>query len=81
MAILTAKDVPVNEYGLIIADQPVLVGLGSSNPYGDVSCWEGDQVAVVVAESEAIAEEACALIEIEWRAAADHFGYVRSAQR
>jgi CO/xanthine dehydrogenase Mo-binding subunit len=66
VTILTAKDVPVNEYGLIIADQPVLVGLGSSKPNADVSCWEGDQVAVVVAESEAIAEEACSLIEIEW---------------
>jgi CO/xanthine dehydrogenase Mo-binding subunit len=66
VTILTAKDVPVNEYGLIIADQPVLVGLGSSMPHSDVSCWEGDQVAVVVAESEAIAEEACSLIEIEW---------------
>ncbi len=67
VAVLTAKDVPQNEYGLIMPDQPVLVGLGSSNPYADVSCWEGDQVAVVVAESEAVAEEACALIEIEWQ--------------
>ena len=53
--VLTAKDVPVNEYGLIMPDQPVLVGLGSSNPIADVSRWEGDQVALVVAESEAIA--------------------------
>ncbi len=66
VTILTAQDVPVNEYGLIIPDQPVLVGLGSDKPNGDVSCWEGDQVAVVVAETEAIATEACALIEIEW---------------
>ncbi|MFL7837470.1 MAG: xanthine dehydrogenase family protein molybdopterin-binding subunit [Candidatus Promineifilaceae bacterium] len=64
--ILTARDVPVNEYGLIFPDQPVLVGLGSSKPNCDISCWEGDQIAVVVAESEAIAEEACAMIEIEW---------------
>ena len=66
VAILTAKDVPVNEYGLIVADQPVLVGLGSDQPGSDVSRWEGDQVAVVIAESEAIAAAACALIEIEW---------------
>jgi CO/xanthine dehydrogenase Mo-binding subunit len=67
VAVLTAKDVPVNEYGLIIADQPVLVGLGSGKAGEDISRWEGDQVAVVVAESEAIAEEACTLIDIEWR--------------
>jgi CO/xanthine dehydrogenase Mo-binding subunit len=67
LAVLTAKDVPVNEYGLIIKDQPVLVGPGSSRPYADVSCWEGDQVAVVIAESEAIAEQARALIKIEWQ--------------
>jgi CO/xanthine dehydrogenase Mo-binding subunit len=66
VTILTARDVPVNEYGLIFPDQPVLVGLGSSKANCDVSCWEGDQIAVVVAESEAIAEKACSLIEIEW---------------
>ncbi len=42
---------PVNEYGLILPDQPVLVGLGSNKPGADVSLWEGDQVAFVVAES------------------------------
>jgi CO/xanthine dehydrogenase Mo-binding subunit len=66
ITILTARDVPVNEYGLIFPDQPVLIGSGSSKTNGDISCWEGDQVAVVVAESEAIAEKACSLIEIEW---------------
>jgi CO/xanthine dehydrogenase Mo-binding subunit len=66
VTILTARDVPVNEYGLIFPDQPVLVGLDSSKANSDVSCWEGDQIAVVVAESEAIAEKACSLIEIEW---------------
>ena len=66
VTILTARDVPVNEYGLIFPDQPVLVGVGSSKANSDVSCWEGDQIAVVVAESEAIAEKACSLIEIEW---------------
>jgi xanthine dehydrogenase molybdopterin-binding subunit B len=30
VAIFTAKDVPNNEYGLTLFDQPVLVGLGSS---------------------------------------------------
>ncbi|WP_420645736.1 xanthine dehydrogenase family protein molybdopterin-binding subunit [Candidatus Leptofilum sp.] len=66
ITILTAKDVPVNEYGLILPDQPVLVGLGSSNPHADVSRWEGDQVAVIVAESETAAAKARSLIQIEW---------------
>ena len=66
VAILTAKDVPVNEYGLILPDQPVLVGLGSGNPYANVSRWEGDQVAVVVAETEEAAALARSLIKIEW---------------
>jgi len=66
VAIFTAKDVPFNGYGLGTPDQPVLVGLGSSNPYADVSLWEADHVAIVVAESEAIAAEACGLIRIEW---------------
>jgi ubiquinone/menaquinone biosynthesis C-methylase UbiE len=59
VAVWTAKDVPVNEYGLILPDQPVMVGLGSSNPHADVSLWEGDHVAVVVAETEAFAARAC----------------------
>ena len=66
VAVLTAKDVPFNEYGLGVNDQPVFVGPGSSNPYGDISLWEGDHVAVVVAETEAIAAHACGLIRIEW---------------
>ena len=48
-AIFTAKDVPVNEYGLIMPDQPVLVGLGSEKPEAEISKWEGDQVALIVA--------------------------------
>lgn len=67
VAILTAKDVPVNEYGLNIPDQPVLVGLGSDKPYSDISLWEGDQVAFVVAESERAAAEAARRIKIEWQ--------------
>ncbi|MBP6470019.1 MAG: xanthine dehydrogenase family protein [Chloroflexi bacterium] len=66
VAILTAVDVPVNEYGLIMPDQPVMVGLGSSNPFADVSLWEGDHVAVIVAETEEAAAQARSLIQIEW---------------
>lgn len=66
VAVLTAKDVPVNEYGLGVNDQPVFVGLGSANPHADISLWEGDHIAVVVAESEAVAARACGLIRVEW---------------
>lgn len=64
--ILTAKDVPVNEYGLIMPDQPVLCGPGSSKPFADRVRFIGDQVAVVVAESESIAARAAGLVEIEY---------------
>jgi len=66
VAVLTAVDVPVNEYGLIMPDQPVLVGLGSSKPHSDVSLWEGDHVAVIIAETEEAAAQARSLIQIEW---------------
>ena len=66
--ILTAADVPVNEHGLVIFDQPVIVGPNSSKPHGDVSRWEGDRVALIVAETEEIAAEARDLIELTWEA-------------
>lgn len=66
VAILTAKDVPNNEYGLTIFDQPVLVGPGNAKPGSDVSRWEGDQVAMIVAETEEAAARARDLIHIEW---------------
>ena len=66
VAILTAVDVPVNEYGLIMPDQPVMVGLGSSKLHSDVSLWEGDHVAVIIAETEEAAAQARSLIQIEW---------------
>jgi len=58
ITILTAKDVPNNEYGLSIFDQPVLCGPGSDKPYADRVRFEGDQVALVIAENEAIAKQA-----------------------
>ncbi len=64
--ILTAKDVPCNEYGLQIPDQPVLCGPGSEKPYTDRVRFVGDQVAAVVAESEEIADEARSLIEVTY---------------
>ncbi len=64
VAIYTARDVPVNEYGLQKRDQPVLCGpspMASKDGTvvrGDIVRCEGDQVAVVVAETEAIADNA-----------------------
>ncbi len=58
LAVLTARDVPVNEYGLIDADQPVLCGPGSEKPFTDRVRFVGDQVACVIAETEKIAEQA-----------------------
>jgi CO/xanthine dehydrogenase Mo-binding subunit len=66
IAVFTAKDVPVNEYGLGVPDQPVLCGPGSSKPYADRVRFVGDQVALVVAESEAIASRGRDLIEVEY---------------
>jgi CO/xanthine dehydrogenase Mo-binding subunit len=64
VAVFTAKDVPVNEYGLILPDQPVLCGPGSSKEHADRVRFIGDQVAFIVAESEAIAAKARDLIEV-----------------
>ncbi len=66
VAVYTARDVPVNEYGLQIPDQPVLCGPGSSRPYADIVRFVGDQVAVVLAHSEAEAQAALGLIEVEY---------------
>lgn len=66
VAILTAKDVPNNEYGLITSDQPVLCGPGSNKPYADHVRFEGDQIALVIAENEEIANEAKRLIKVDF---------------
>lgn len=66
VAVFTAKDVPVNEYGLQQPDQPVLCGPGSDKPGADVVRFVGDQVALVVAETEEAAAAACNLIEITY---------------
>lgn len=66
IAVFTAQDVPVNEYGLIMPDQPVLCGPGSSKPFADRVRFIGDQVALVVAESERIASEGLKLIDVEY---------------
>jgi len=65
-AIFTAKDVPVNEYGLQTRDQPVLCGPGSDKANGDVVRFVGDQIAFVVAESEQAAVRARDLIQVDY---------------
>ena len=66
MAVYTAKDIPVNEYGLQIPDQPVLCGPGAKKPYTDIVRFVGDQIAVVVANTEAEAAAAIKLIEVDY---------------
>lgn len=54
-AVLIASDVPgLNAFGRIIPHQPVLAG--------DIVRYVGDPVAVVYAETEAVAEQAAALV-------------------
>jgi len=66
IATFTAKDIPINEYGLIYNDQPVLCGPGSSKPYTDRVRFIGDQMALVVAETEDIAAKGRDLIKVEY---------------
>ena len=78
IAVFTAKDVPVNEYGLIIPDQPVLCGPAFPAPPSPVSSTQerglggevvrfvGDQVALVVADTEKQAAHALDLIEVDY---------------
>ena len=67
MAVYTARDVPVNEYGLQWQDQPVLCGPGSPKPGTDIARFVGDQVAAVVAQTEAQAAVALKLIQVEYQ--------------
>lgn len=66
LAVFTARDVPNNEYGLILFDQPVLCGPGSPKAYTDRVRFVGDQIAAVVAEDEAIAAEAVGSIKVTY---------------
>ncbi len=66
IAVYTAKDVPNNEYGLIMPDQPVLIGPGSNKEWGDHVRFIGDQIALIVAETEKQAEHARDLIKVEY---------------
>ena len=68
VAVFTAADVPNNEYGLIMPDQPVLCGPGAQRGAtdADVVRFVGDQVAVIVAETEAKANAAARLLVIDY---------------
>jgi selenium-dependent xanthine dehydrogenase len=60
-AILTAEDIPAeHNHGLVINDWPVMVGVGERVRY------VGDAIAIIAAETLAIAEQASALIETEF---------------
>ncbi|MBM7622498.1 xanthine dehydrogenase family protein molybdopterin-binding subunit [Sporohalobacter salinus] len=60
ITVITKEDYPnINNFGLIIKDQPVLVGIGEKMRY------MGDALAVVVAESREIATAALEAIEVE----------------
>ena len=58
--IITAADIPeVKNFGLIIKDQPVLIGIGQKMRY------MGDALAIVIAESKEIASKAVRIIQVE----------------
>ncbi len=58
VAVLTAKDVPHNRYGLIDSDQPVLCD--------DTVRHDGDRVALVVAENDIAAAHAAGIVRVEY---------------
>ena len=64
--VLTAADLPVNEYGLMEPDQPILCGPGSTKADGDIVRCVSDRLAIVIAESEKIAAQARDLIRVEY---------------
>ena len=64
-----SADVPVNEFGLTMADHPVFVGLehtGRSTVACDVSRWEADRLALVVAESPEAARAGAEAVKSRW---------------
>lgn len=58
VAVLTAQDVPHNGHGVLFRDQPVLVA--------ERVRMSGDPVAVVAAETPAIAQRAAQLVEVDY---------------
>ena len=64
--VFTSRDVPVNEYGLVIKDQPVLCGPGGDKAGADVARCYMDMVATVVAETDDIARRALDLVDVQY---------------
>jgi CO/xanthine dehydrogenase Mo-binding subunit len=62
--VLTAEDVPNNEFGLIVSDQPVLCGPKSNKQYADRVRCVADKIAIVIADTEEIAQKALKLITV-----------------
>jgi CO/xanthine dehydrogenase Mo-binding subunit len=58
VAVFTDADVPVNEFGLSVYDQPVLCG--------EVVRFVGDKVALVVAESEPVAARGRDAVQVRY---------------
>ena len=60
-AVLTAADIPGRlNHGLVVHDWPALIGVGEKVRY------VGDAIAIVAAESQAIARQALELIDVEF---------------
>ncbi len=66
VAVFTAADVPVNEYGLQTPDQPVLCGPGSTKPGADIVRFVGDQIALVVARTPEAAAQGRDALRVEY---------------
>lgn len=67
VAVFTAADIPAaNEHGLILHDQPVLCGPGSSKPGADIVRCYMDRVALIVAETEEAAAAGRELVAVEY---------------
>ncbi len=58
VSVLTAKDVPYNAFGLIDEDQPVLCS--------DIVRFEGDKVALVIADTKEAAIAGAKLVKVEY---------------
>ncbi len=60
VAVFSAADVPVNEYGLTMNDQPVFVA------EGELSRWEADHLALVVGVDRMAAEAGAEALDVTW---------------
>jgi CO/xanthine dehydrogenase Mo-binding subunit len=58
--VITYKDVPVNSYGIVTPDQPVLIAEGAKTR------WIGERIAIVVAEDSRIARKAKDLVRVDY---------------